>query len=263
MKTNDMYIMRGKIILTIAAIFLIMSICLVAANNIDFNSEEYTISYESINIKGMAAAKVAIKQGKSFANEEKVIKSTQIEEVVSAKLNNNQEEKTTTVKQVANVNKQIWYLPTEQGTITQYPHYGHVALDITSPRGIYENIYPVADGVVSSIYYDYAGAKIVTIRHLVNDKYYTSQYVHLSSYADGLYVGKEVSVHDSIGRMGATGIATGVHLHLTVVDCNLYDPNDYNCSDINGFFNYNRARLSQGFYGLGSLMYVPYSWYSR
>ena len=160
MKFDDIYIMKGKFILTISTIFLIISMCLVVAKNMDFSSDDYTISYESIDIKGMAVAKVAIKQG----NVNKIIsnKNKQVKEVVDAKLNT-KEEKEVIVKPISNINKQVWYLPTEQGTITQYPHYGHVALDITSPRGIYENIYPVADGVISSIYYDYAGAKIVTL----------------------------------------------------------------------------------------------------
>ena len=61
--------------------------------------------------------------------------------------------------------------------------------------------------------------------------------------------------------MGSTGLSTGVHLHLTVMDCNLYG--DSNCPEVGQYLNYGRRRVSQGFYGLNSLMNVPYSWYSR
>lgn len=159
--------------------------------------------------------------------------------------------------------KRIWYLPTEMGTITSYVNASHFALDITSPRGTAEPIYPVANGTISGIYRDSAGAKIVTVNHNINGQNYTSQYVHLSSYAPDLYVGKPVTINDYLGFMGRTGIATGVHLHLAVVDCSIFDANDGNCSSLNGFFRYGRQRYYQGFLGLQSVMNVPTTWYSR
>ena len=108
-----------------------------------------------------------------------------------------------------------------------------------------------------------AGAKIVTVNHYINGKYYTSQYVHLSWFAKGLHVGQKVTTDTVLGGMGATGIATGIHLHLTVMDCNLYSPKDPNCSTLGKFYNYARVRVGQGFKGLDSLRKVPYSWYSR
>lgn len=153
--------------------------------------------------------------------------------------------------------KRAWYLPCELGTITSNITYSHYAIDITSPRGTREAIYPIANGVISSIYNDTAGAKIITVNHTVDGKNYTSQYVHLSSYAPNLYIGKEVTVNDYLGYMGRTGIATGVHLHLAVLDCSIF--NDENCKDLNSFFRYGKARLSQGFHGAYSVMPVPTS----
>ena len=159
--------------------------------------------------------------------------------------------------------KQIWYLPTEIGRLTSYVTASHFALDITSPRGESEAIYPIANGVISSIYRDSAGAKIVTVNHNINGQNYTSQYVHLSSYAPNLYVGKPVTINDYLGFMGTTGRSTGVHLHLAVLDCSIFDGNDANCSTLNGFFRYGRTRYYQGFMGLQSVMNVPFSWTSR
>ena len=159
--------------------------------------------------------------------------------------------------------KQVWYLPTEVGTLTSYVTASHFALDITSPRGQSEVIYPIANGVISSIYRDSAGAKIITVNHNINGQNYTSQYVHLSSYAPNLYVGKPVTINDYLGFMGQTGIATGVHLHLAVLDCSIFAANDRNCSTLNGFFRYGRTRYYQGFMGLQSVMNVPVSWTSR
>lgn len=260
MSSEEKYILKGKVIMTIATLFIIIGMGLYTYKNMDLNKNDYNFKLETFDIKQMATAKVAIKQ-------ERTIKLTaakkETSKVQAVKLvNKNQEEQTETT-QISTPNYPTWRLPTEQGHITQYAHYGHIALDITSARGTNEAIYPVADGVISGIFYDSAGAKIVTVRHYINGQYYTSEYVHLSWYAQDIYVGKEVNTNTVLGGMGATGVATGIHLHLTVLDCNLFDPNDYNCSDIGKFYRYGRTRLSQGFSGLGNLMNVPYSWYSR
>ena len=55
-------------------------------------------------------------------------------------------------------------------------------VDIPSSTRIYEEIYPIANGTISNIYTDYAGALIVTVNHNINGALYTSQYVHLSAY---------------------------------------------------------------------------------
>ena len=246
---------KGNKIITFSLILFIISLYLVFAENNALNVVDYKIDYEAFNTNNIATVSIATKASKkntdSYSSEEMEKTSFSIankEPVI---------EKTTAVPKV------VWRLPVEQGTITTLPNYYHVALDITSARGVYETIYPVADGVISGIYYDSAGAKIITIYHNINGQNYTSQYVHLSSFAPDTYVGKSVTTNDAIGQMGATGIATGVHLHLSVTDCAMFNPNDTNCSSLDGFYNYLRLRYTQGFQGLNNIIDVPWSWTSR
>lgn len=266
MNEENLYLFRKKIILSISAIFLVIAICLISLKDISFQRKDFNLSYETYDTQGMATAKVAVKKAKSdniFTSLISNSNSTSKFEAVSLE---NRVGSAATVEQLSATpisTGPTWRLPTEQGYITQYESWGHVALDITSARGTSEKIYPVADGVITGIFQDNYGAKIVTVNHNVNGKYYTSQYVHLSWYAPGIYVGQKVTTNDCLGGMGATGIATGVHLHLTVLDCNLYDSSDLNCSTIGNFYNYSKTRLNQGFRGLRSVMGVPYRWYSR
>ena len=258
---------KGKAMIILSIGLLLISMGL-EMKKVVFQKEDYKISYEYVNIKDMSEAHIKTKVSNSFTNgvlgslanvgtvsEVALTKQNNVEEVTLQPLEN------TVTKLEAP--KPIWHLPTEFGMVTQNPNYGHVALDITSPRGMQETIFPVANGVISGIYTDGAGAKIVTVLHDVNGKKYTSQYVHLSNYANNIYVGKPVTINDSLGQMGTTGRSTGVHLHLAVIDCALFDSNDPYCSDLNGFFRYANARLSQGYIGLGTLIYVPGEWYSR
>ena len=258
---------RRKIIIIISLLFVVSAVTLQIVNNMS-KEESYNISFEYINTKDMAEAKVATKDDSiavGFANFTGS-PTSKVEEVSLPNSNGLQEVQFVGVQKVVEqvaAPKRIWYLPTEMGRVTQNPHYGHVALDITSPRGSNELIFPVANGKISGIYRDSAGALIVTVLHDIDGKKYTSQYVHLASYANGLYVGKPVTINDCLGRMGTTGYSTGIHLHLAVLDCALFDPNDNNCRDLNGFFRYANTRLGQGYIGLGTMMTVPGSWNQR
>ena len=265
MSKTDIYIMRGKsVILLVVGILLISSGMYV--NSLTESDNEYVIKYKDVNIKDMATANVKIK---------KEVEKDGISEVIENynKIKNAEVPKEITLPVIEDRYAEVsegekkeeqdntWHLPCQIGAISGGVTYSHFALDITSPRGTNEVIYPVAKGKISSIYTDYAGALIVTVNHNINGKNYTSQYVHLSRYADDIYVGKEVGVNDPLGYMGATGIATGVHLHFALVDCSIY--NDNLCPDLGSFFNYGSRRLNEGFYGLQSVMNVPPIWTSR
>lgn len=248
MNKRELYNFKSKCILMTSIFILLISVVLTSNSMISIENFELT----TINIKEMATAGVALKTGE-VTSKKKLIEVTDTEKV-------NKEEEKVEVKNLAVATK-TWYLPTEYGTISQYPSYYHVAYDITSPRGSDEIVYPVADGVISNIYTDNAGALIVTVNHNINGAIYSSQYVHLSRYAD-IYIGQPVTPYTPLGWMGTTGWSTGVHLHLTVMDCNIFGGTDM-CSDLGGWINYQKIRYSQGFTGLGNLIDVPYQWYSR
>lgn len=243
-------------IIKASMIILAIAIVLFLTKETELDSKSFSLSYKSINIKNISTVEIAEKMGYQDANVYTETNKTKTEVIETP-----QTQEPEKVSNPVVIQQPTWRLPVERGTISSWPRYNHVALDITSPRGVYETIYPVADGVISGIYTDGYGGKVLTIHHVINGINYTSQYVHFSSYAPNLYVGKPVTINDSIGQMGATGWATGIHLHVTVLDCSLF--NDANCSDTGKFLRYADRRYSEGFYGLSSLMQVPYSWYSR
>ena len=247
----------------------------------------YEIKYQSINIKNMSEANIIEKKeieeqsnmlslinwinesNENITLQEVEIPKIEIKEEIELKETNTeqkeddkQEEKVEMPSEPVVV-ENPWHLPTETGIVSQYPHYGHAAYDITSSRGTNEIIYPVANGVITNIYTDPAGALVITIRHTIGGQIFTSLYAHLSRYAEGIYIGKEVTYNDPIGYMGTTGYSTGIHLHIVVVDCALFDDNDNNCKDLNSFFNFANRRVTEGYYGLGTHIVVPGSWTNR
>ena len=84
----------------------------------------------------------------------------------------------------------------------------HTGVDFAAPRGT--PIWATADGTV-----DHAGVKggygnMIEIRHSGG---VTTLYGHLSGFASGVRRGTRVSQGQTIGYVGATGWATGPHLH--------------------------------------------------
>lgn len=71
-----------------------------------------------------------------------------------------------------------------------------------------------------------------------------------------------------IGYMGATGNVTGVHLHLEVYPCKLWDSSDKNCSNWSKYVNYTKGLFDAGNYkGSESVINFPnrtyLTWNSR
>jgi murein DD-endopeptidase MepM/ murein hydrolase activator NlpD len=83
----------------------------------------------------------------------------------------------------------------------------HLAIDYGAPYGT--KVVSVAEGTVVSAGWAGGGGKQVRIKHASG---YESYYLHLSAFGAGIYPGARVKQGQMIGRVGATGTATGPHL---------------------------------------------------
>jgi murein DD-endopeptidase MepM/ murein hydrolase activator NlpD len=100
--------------------------------------------------------------------------------------------------------------PTTSHHISQYYHYGHYGIDIDGSTG--DPIWAAASGTVTFAgWKNNGGGYQVWIAH--GSGLYTT-YNHMSSVSVGR--GQHVGRGQRVGRMGATGYATGSHLHFEV-----------------------------------------------
>ena len=83
----------------------------------------------------------------------------------------------------------------------------HPAIDYRAPVGA--PVVAIASGVVSLAGWTNGGGKTVVIRHANG---YESSYMHLSAFGRGIAPGARVTQGQTIGRVGASGLATGPHL---------------------------------------------------
>ena len=105
-----------------------------------------------------------------------------------------------------------------------HPVYGnvrmHTGVDFAAARGT--PVQATAPGRVSFIGWRNGYGRVVEISHGSDT---TTRYAHLSAVPDGLAQGQRVAAGDLIGRVGATGTATGPNLHYEVlVDGRPTDP---------------------------------------
>ena len=85
----------------------------------------------------------------------------------------------------------------------------HRGIDYAAPHGT--RVKATGDGVIEFAGRDHRGyGNLVVLRHQSN---YTTWYGHLSGFAKGLRKGLRVAQSETIGYVGATGLATGPHLH--------------------------------------------------
>jgi murein DD-endopeptidase MepM/ murein hydrolase activator NlpD len=85
----------------------------------------------------------------------------------------------------------------------------HKGIDYAAPTGT--RVKATGDGVVEFAGYHQGGyGNLVVLRH---QSKYTTWYGHLSRFAPGIRKGARVAQGDVIGFVGATGLATGPHLH--------------------------------------------------
>ena len=120
-----------------------------------------------------------------------------------------------------------FYRPTSSGRISS--EYGwrtlygspnnHAAIDISTPIGT--SVYSVSSGRVAKVIHsNKGGGNQIIIHHMINGKYYTSYYCHLS--AINVSVGSIVTKDTVIGKSGNTGNSTGPHLHLGLANGRWY-----------------------------------------
>jgi len=91
---------------------------------------------------------------------------------------------------------------------TQRPHYG---VDYGAPRGTPARV--TANGVVTFVGRNGGAGNMVRVRH---PNGFETSYLHLSGYGPGVRRGARVSQGDTIGYVGATGLATAPHLDYRV-----------------------------------------------
>jgi murein DD-endopeptidase MepM/ murein hydrolase activator NlpD len=88
----------------------------------------------------------------------------------------------------------------------------HLGADFGAPAGA--PVVAVADAAVISARYTAGGGNTVALRHAGG---YESRYLHLSAFGAGIRPGAHVSQGQVIGRVGATGLVTGAHLHYELL----------------------------------------------
>jgi len=96
----------------------------------------------------------------------------------------------------------------------------HRGVDYSAPSGT--RVRAVADGVVESMGRKNGYGNVLAIQHPNRT---TSLYAHLSGFGPNLRPGSRISQGDLVGFVGATGWATGPHLHYEfIVDGTHVDP---------------------------------------
>ena len=83
----------------------------------------------------------------------------------------------------------------------------HTGVDYAAPRGT--PVRAVGSGVVLKAQYAGPNGNYVKIRH---NETYSSAYLHLANFADGITPGTRVQQGETIGYVGSTGRSTGPHL---------------------------------------------------
>lgn len=99
------------------------------------------------------------------------------------------------------------------GQITQgYSSYFHPAIDIAN--SIAPELLAMDNGVIKFVGFKEWRCNLTVEIDFGNG--YSSTYCHMSGFAPGLKAGQPVSKGQVVGRMGQSGAATGIHVHLVV-----------------------------------------------
>lgn len=88
------------------------------------------------------------------------------------------------------------------------PHHG---VDYAAPSGT--PVHSIGNGTVLKAGYSGGAGRIVTIKHNAT---YTTSYMHLAGFGQGVRTGSRVSQGQVIGYVGSSGLSTGPHLDFRV-----------------------------------------------
>lgn len=159
-----------------------------------------------------------------------------------------------------NVNA-VFNKPYYNGYVTSFVGYRwgslHRGIDLGSKQGRNTALYSIGYGTISKIYSDKYGANCLIIEYkMANGGYYSALYAHMSKYGN-VYVGKKVTPNDIIGYMGDTGMATGIHLHLEVFPCRIFNLVDKNCGKWDNYVSYVNSLYQKGFKGAENVIAFP------
>lgn len=84
-------------------------------------------------------------------------------------------------------------------------------------------VWSVADGIVKEAHFSRTAGNMIIVQHMNG---ISTEYFHLSRYAEGLQKGARVKQKQVIGFVGSTGMSTGPHLHFGMLKSGGHvDPN--------------------------------------
>lgn len=89
----------------------------------------------------------------------------------------------------------------------------HLGVDYGAPIGT--PVMAVGDGVITLVGARGGSGNMIEIKH---NSIYRTAYKHLSRFAAGMNIGSRVQMGQIIGYVGATGLATGPHLHFELAE---------------------------------------------
>ena len=92
----------------------------------------------------------------------------------------------------------------------------HSGVDLKGEKG--DPVTVIADGEIIKAEFDATYGNYIKVKHEINGEVTYSKYGHLSKI--DAKVGDFVNKEDKIGEVGATGMATGPHLHFEMQDVN-------------------------------------------
>lgn len=120
-----------------------------------------------------------------------------------------------------------WTRTSGFGTRT-HPVYGttllHAGVDYAATAGA--PVLAVADGVVRVVSWNARSGNLVVLDHVIDDRPVSTAYAHLLDDSVLVHDGNQVAAGQQVAAVGATGAATGPHLHFETHPGGFYSPVD-------------------------------------